>query len=73
MSEERINITHMQCHVFRMAQVKWGLSPQECAEIFRKYDILGFINECYDSLHLSSYNCALDDVETLLHNQGVAV
>ncbi len=25
------------------------------------------------SLHLNSYACALDDVETLLHNQGVAV
>ncbi len=70
---ERVNITDMQCHVFRMAETKWGMPPEACAEIFRKYDILGFIRECYDSLHLSSYQCALDDVERLLRNKGVSV
>ncbi len=32
MSEERINITHMQCHVFRMAQVKWGFHQKSAQE-----------------------------------------
>ncbi len=31
------------------------------------------IAECYDSLHLNSYACALADVETLLKNRGVTV
>ncbi|MCC8126073.1 MAG: DUF3791 domain-containing protein [Clostridiales bacterium] len=70
---ERMNVTDMQCRIFRMAEKKWGLAPEVCADIFRQYDIFGFIDECYDSLHLNSYQCALDDVETLLHNQGVDI
>ncbi len=48
---------------------KW--LPAICAELFKKYDILGFIADCYDILHLNSYECALHDVETLLKNRGV--
>ena len=67
------DIADMQCWVFRMAQVRWKKSAKECTAIFKKNDILGFIADCYDSLHLNSYACALDDVETLLRNKGVSV
>ena len=73
MSPEQIDIADMQCWIFRMAQVKWKLPPAECVQIFRENDIFGFIERCYDSLHLSSYACALDDVEELLRNRGVVV
>ena len=65
------DIADMECWVFRMAQKKWHMSGKECAQLFQKYDVLGFIDECYDSLHLNSYECALRDVETLLKNKGV--
>ena len=52
---------------------KWNLTPAACAEVFRKYDLLGYIAECYDLLHVSSYQCALDDIEDILHRKGVAV
>ena len=45
----------------------------ECAAIFEKNDVLGFISRCYDMLHLSSYECALDDVEEMLRNRGVLI
>lgn len=73
MSGYNIDIADMQCWVFRMAQSKWKMSPSDCAELFRKYDILGFIADCYDILHLNSYECALHDVESLLKNRGVTV
>ena len=73
MSREQIAIADMQCWVFRKAQQKWNITPSECAELFRKYDLLGFISECYDLLHVSSYQCALDDVESILRSKGVAV
>lgn len=69
----KTDIADMQCWVFRMAQSKWKMSPSDCAELFKKYDILGFIADCYDILHLNSYECALHDVETLLKNRGVTV
>lgn len=73
MSQRQIGIADMQCWIFRNAQRKWKLSPIECADIFKKYGLLDFIAECYDLLHVSSYQCALDDVEEILHKKGVAV
>jgi len=73
MSQEQINITDMQCRVYRMAQRKWRLSPEECTRLFQQYDIFGFISDCYDTLHLASYDCALRDVEEILQNNGVSV
>ena len=73
MNQRQIGIADMQCWVFRHAQKKWNLSPLECTSIFKKYDLLGFISECYDLLHVSSYQAALDDVEDILRSKGVAI
>ncbi len=71
MSQHQIDIADMQCWIFRMAQVRWHMAPKECAAIFKQQDILGFISRCYDILHLSSYECALDDIEDMLRDRGV--
>ena len=70
MSERQVDIADMQAWVFRMAQQKWGVSPRRCAEIFAEYDLLGFISECYDLLHVSSYQHALNDIEDILRRKG---
>lgn len=62
MNKTQLGIANIQYWVFRMAQSKWKMTPKECAELFKKYDILGFISECYELLHVSSYNCALEDI-----------
>ena len=73
MGEHDIDLADMQCWVFRMAQKRGKKSPEACAKIFHDYDILEFISKCYDFLHLSSYKCALDDVEEMLKNRGIIV
>lgn len=73
MTPRQVDIADMQCWIFRMAQTKWNVSPKECTRIFKENDILGFISECYDILHVSSYQCALDEIELMLHNHGVNV
>lgn len=73
MSQEQINITDMQCRVYRMAQKKWKMMPKDCTKIFRRYNIFGFISECYDTLHLASYDCVLRDIEEILQSNGVNV
>ena len=62
MNKRQLGIANIQYWVFRMAQSKWKMTPKECAELFKKYDILGFISKCYELLHVSSYNCALEDI-----------
>lgn len=73
MNETQIDIADMQCWLFRMAQKKWKLAPSDCVQLFKQYDIFGYIADCYGMLHLSSYECALNDVEKLLQNHGVKV
>lgn len=73
MSQRQLDIADMQCWIFRMAQDKWNISAKECTDIFKKYDILGFISECYELLHVSSYENALLDVEDILKANGVTV
>ena len=73
MSKKQLEVMDMQCWVFRMAQIKWNMSPRDCAKLFKKYDILGFISECYELLHVRSYNCALEDVEDILRTNGVNI
>lgn len=57
MTRRQLDIADMQCWIFRMAQSKWQMTPKECAELFKKYDILSFISESYELLHVSSYIC----------------
>ena len=73
MSEHDIDVADMQCWIFRMAQIRWKKSPEACAKIFQDNHVLDFISKCYDILHLSSYECALDDIEEMLKNRGVVV
>ena len=73
MTERQKDIADMQCWVFRMAQSKWEMTAKDCAELFKKYDLLGFVSECYDLLHVSSYNNALEDIEDILRANGVNV
>lgn len=73
MSQEQINISHMQCWLFRLAQAKWNQTPEETSTIFKQFDIFGYIADCYDTLHLSSYHHALNDIEALLAQKGVIV
>ena len=69
MTEQR-SINHMKCYLFRMAQEKWNMDPLETAKIFHDNKLFDYIEECYDSIHLSSYHLALMDLETILRNRG---
>ncbi len=69
--EESRSINHMKCYLFCMAQEKWNTNPELTAKIFNENKLFDYIENCYDSLHLSSYQLALNDLETILKNRGV--
>ena len=73
MSEHDIDIADMQCWVFRMAQTKWNMPAKTCSELFKRYNLFDFIADCYDILHLNSYQCVVNDIETLLKNRGEVI
>lgn len=63
----------MKCYLFRMAQEKWHLTSLEVLKIFQENQLFEYIYDCYDVLHLSSYQLALQDLETILENRGVTI
>lgn len=72
MSEQRL-IHHMETWLFRQAQKRWNKTPEETAEIFKQQNLFEYVADCYDYLHLSSYDSALEYIETILKNRGVQV
>jgi len=72
MTNEQL-IHHMQCWLFRNAQTKWRKSPKETAELFDKFSLFKYIEDCYEILHVSSYQSALNDLEEILSANGVNV
>ncbi len=66
-------IQEMKCFVFRIAQQRWNVSPQKCAEIFDKCNAYAFIQECYDILHLSGYECVVNDIENMMEAEGITI
>lgn len=70
MSYTMTDIHHMQVWIFRKAQVKWNVSPQKCVQLFKKHEIFKYISECYELLHVSSYDSALAEVEEILRANG---
>lgn len=73
MNEYDVDIADVQCWVFRMAQTKWGKTPEECTKIFQENEVFEYISKSYGILHLSSYECALKDVEDFLRNRGIRI
>ena len=70
MSPRTSDIAHMQSWLFRMAERRWDMSPVSVAEVFRDYDVYGYISSLYELLHLNGYECALNDIEKYLKGKG---
>ncbi len=66
-------IQEMKCFVFRMAQQRWNISPQKCADLFDQFGVYDFIRECYDILHLNGYECVVNDIEAMMAVEGITV
>ena len=43
----------------------------DCYSLFKQYNVFAFIEEFYDTLHLSSYGHALTSIEAMLTQKGV--
>ena len=59
----RDEVLDMQVRIFRKFGTRHHIAPKETLSIFEKFDILGFISECYELLHVSGDECVLDDID----------
>ena len=67
---EKSEIVFMQVRLLRLASEEWHMSIQKVNELFDKYSILKFIEECYGVFHMEGDYAVLDEIKTLLKNKG---
>ena len=60
----------LQVRLYRMLQIRLGLSPVECKEVFDKYGLFDYIAECYEEYHMQGDAANYADVLEYLKGQG---
>ena len=62
-----------QVRLFRMFCERFGLEPSSGNSLWNEFDIWGFVEDCYDLLHLSGDENALGDIQAKLAFHGVSL
>ena len=63
----------MKKDVLRMASERFNLSLKETAQLFKKFDVLRYIRECFGIFHVEGDEAVFDDVKGYLKIKGAAV
>lgn len=71
--KEKSEIVFMQVRLLRLASEEWHISIQKANELFDKYSILKFIEDCYGIFHMEGDYAVFEEIRTLLRNKGVDV
>lgn len=63
----------MQVRILRLAAEEWETTVQKASEIFDRYGIYKYIEECYDVFHMEGDYAVLDEIRTYLRCKGVDI
>ena len=70
---KRDDIFMLQVRLFRLAQLKWDKSAEECEKLFKKYDLNEYIETCYEEYHVQGDEANLADLEHYLKVKGLSI
>lgn len=70
---KRDDIFMLQVRLFRLAQLKWNKSAEECEQIFKKYGLNEYIETCYEEYHVQGDEANLADLEHYLKVKGLLI
>ncbi len=70
---EKMQIVFMQTRLVRLASEKWNTTVCKANDIFTKYKIFKFIEECFDVFHMEGDEAVFEDIVLLLHNKEVDI
>ena len=70
---KRDDIFMLQVRLFRLAQLKWNKSAEECEQIFKKYGLNEYIETCYEEYHVQGDEANLADLEHYLKMKGLSI
>ena len=64
-------VLFMEIRVFREFLNRFKMKVKDAYDLFDANDIWGYIENCYDVLHMSGDECVLDDIQQILRKNGV--
>jgi hypothetical protein len=73
MSVRDKEVLNMQLVLIPVLSDKWKLSYSELSNLFSKYDVLGYIDVCYEKYNSTGNQGIIDDLKDYIEMQGGSV
>ncbi len=68
---EKAEIIFMQTRLIRLASEEWHLPIEQIIYLFKKADVLGYIEKGYGIFHCEGDEAVLEDITELLEGKGI--
>ena len=66
-------VLNMQISLIPILADNWKVSISQLSDIFKKYDILGYIDTCYEMFNSTGNQGIIDEIEEYIQIQGGTV
>ena len=70
---EKAEITFMQTRLIRLASEEWHLSIEQIIDLFKKVDVLGYIERGYGIFHCEGDEAVFEDIVEFLDGKGIKI
>ncbi len=70
---EKVEIIFMQTRLIRLASEEWHLPVDQIIYLFKKAEVLGYIEKGYGIFHCEGDEAVLEDITEFLEGKGIKV
>ncbi len=70
---EKTEILFMQTRLIRLASEEWHLPIDKIIDLFKKVDVLGYIEKGYGIFHCEGDEAVLEDIAEFLNGKGIKI
>jgi len=70
---EKSQILFMQTRLIRLASEIWNMPVEKTLDVFRKYNILNYIESGYGIFHCEGDEAVLQDITELIERKGLKI
>ena len=71
--EEQQQIIYMQTRIVRLASERWNMSIKDVVEMFSRFEVLQYIENCFGIFHMEGDEVILEDVTEYIRNKGAVM
>lgn len=70
---EKTEILFMQTRLIRLASEEWHLPIDKIIDLFKKVNVLGYIEKGYGIFHCEGDEAVLEDITEFLNGKGIKI